>query len=181
MRKGLLALAAASCLAAAGCGFGSDGSSVSGAALTAPESSWLPGQKALGAYSEFAGIFERAVELAQRRRKRRELALEKIERAKVAARNKADAAARRRYLEAKRRAARAYRKALERAAAERRRREAELRRLEAERARALAEREKKLRVPPGDECRLDNVRRRFNCRTGRLPDRQPGGKKRNRR
>ena len=179
MRAHLASLGVLALVGVAGCGFGSDGSSVPGAALTPPESSWLPGQPPLGSYSQFARVFGRAVELAQERRKARELALERIERAKAAARRKADAEARRRYLEAKRRAERAYRLALKRAAEERRRREAELRRLKAERARALAEREKKLRVAPGEECKFENVRKRFDCRTGRLPDPATDGGKGN--
>jgi hypothetical protein len=170
MRRLLPLMAALALVAIGGCGFGGDDSPVHGAALTPPDSSWLPGQKPLGAYPEFAAVFGRAVELAAAREKARQLALERIERAKIAARKKADADARRRYLEAKRRAERQYRLALKRAAAERRRREAELRRLKAERARKLAEREKKLRVPPGEECKLQNVRKRFHCKTGRLPD-----------
>ena len=170
MRGALASIATVALLGVAGCGFGGDEDVVQGAALTPPESSWVPGQPPLGAYQEFAMVFDRALGLAADRRKAREKALERIRKAKEAARKRADAEARRKYLEAKRRAERQYRLALKRAAEARRRQEEKLRRLRAERRRALAEREKKLRVPPGDECRLRNVRERFDCRTGRLPD-----------
>ena len=176
MRRALASLAAVALLGVAGCGFGGDEEVVQGASLTPPESSWVPGQPPLGAYGEFAMVFDRALGLAADRRRARERALERIKRAREAARKRADAAARRRYLEAKRRAERLYRLALKRAAEERRRRAEELRRLKAERDRALAEREKKLRVAPGEECRLRNVRERFDCRTGRLPDPATDGK-----
>jgi hypothetical protein len=160
----------------AGCGFDGGEEGAQGASLTPPESSWVPGQPALGSYSEFATVFDRALGLAADRRRARERALARIQKAKEAARKKADAEARRRYLEAKRRAERLYRLALKRAAEARRRQEEKLRRLRAERRRALAEREKKLRVAPGEECRLKNVRERFDCRTGRLPDPATDGK-----
>jgi hypothetical protein len=153
-----------------GCGFGGDDPPEPAAALTPPESSWLPGQRALGAYPEFADVLGRAVELAKRRLKERELQLERLERQKLAARKRASDEARRRYLEAKRRAERAYKRALEEAARERR--EQELKRKEAleKLAAARRKREEALRVDPGEECKFGNVRRRFRCERGRLPD-----------
>jgi hypothetical protein len=177
-----LAAIAALCAAGAfgGCGFGGDESSAGpGAPLTPPESSWVPGQRALGAYPQFAAIFARAAQIAVERRESRELALERIERQKIAARNRADAEARRRYLEAKRRAERAYKRALAEAAEKRRAQEARLRRIRERIARLNAARERKLRVNPGEECRLAEVRRRYDCRRGRLPD--PAGDRKNRR
>jgi hypothetical protein len=153
-----------------GCGFGGDGTAVQGAALTPPESSWLPGQKALGAYPRFAAVFGRAAQLARKRLKERELALERIERRKIAARKRKDAEARRRYLEAKRRAERAYRRALAEADRKRREQERRIQRIKDRIARQKAARERKLRVYPGEECKLRNVRREFDCRRGRLPD-----------
>ena len=176
MTRAVTALLLVALVALAGCGFGGDEAAVQGASLTPPESSWVPGQPPLGAYQEFATVFDRALGLAADRRKAREKALERIQEAKEAARKRADAEARRKYLEAKRRAERLYKLALKRAAEERRRQEEKLRRLREERRRALAEREKKLRVPPGEECRLANVRERFDCKTGRLPDPATDGK-----
>ena len=157
----------------AGCGFGGDESAAPGAALTPPESSWLPGQKTLADYARFASVLDRAAALAADRWKQRELALERIEREKLEAKKRDESEARRRYLEAKRRAERLYAKALREAARKRREQEERLRRIKERIAEARRKREEKLKVPPGEECKLPNVRKRFNCRTGRLPD--PGG------
>ena len=154
----------------AGCGFGGDGSSVPGAALTPPETSWLPGQDPLGAYSEFAAVFDPAVELAKRRLKRRELELERIEKAKIAARERASEAARRAYERAKRRAERAYKRALREAARRRREQQERLRRIKERLARKREAYERKRRVETGPECDLPEVRERYRCRVGKLPE-----------
>jgi hypothetical protein len=168
-------LAIAGVALVAGCG--GDEAATPGAALTPPESSWVPGQKTLGEYARFATVLARAVDLAHARAKQRELALERIERAKIAAKKRDEAAARRRYLEAKRRAERLYKQALREAARKRRAQEERLRRIKERIARQRRAREEKLKVPPGEECKLENVRKRFNCRTGRLPDPATDGKK----
>ena len=167
--KALIAIILAGA-ALAGCGFGGETEAGPAAALTPPESSWVPGQATLPEYPEFAGVFTRATDLAEKRDRARERALERIKRAKIAARKRADAEARRRYLEAKRRAEAAYRRALREAARKRREQQERLRRIKERIARLKAEREKKLRVYPGEECKLENVRKRFDCRRGRLPD-----------
>jgi hypothetical protein len=153
----------------AGCGFGGDDSSGPVAALTPPETSWLPGQDPLGAYGEFAAVFDPAVELAERKLKKRELELARIEKAKIAARKRAQEAARRAYERAKRRAERAYQRALRAAARERRERLEELRRLRAEQRRKRRAYERSLRVEKGAECDLPEVRERFKCRVGKTP------------
>lgn len=171
MRDALKAIACVVALTAvAGCGFGGDDPSGPGAALTPPETSWLPGQDPLGAYGEFAAVFNPAVELAKRRLEQRELELERIEKAKIAARKRAEEAARRAYLRAKRRAERAYKRALRAAAQKRRERLEELRRLKEKLARKKRAYERSRRVEPGKECRLPGVRERYRCRVGKLPE-----------
>ena len=168
------ALAAIACVIAlgvvAGCGFGGDDASGPAAALTPPETSWLPDQDPLGAYSEFAAVFDPAVELAERRLKRRELALERIAKAKAAARKRAQEEARRAYLRAKRRAERAYQQALKEAARRRRAQQEKLRRLKEKLARKRRAYERSRRVPTGAECGLPGTRERFKCRVGKLPE-----------
>ena len=166
------ALAAITCLVAlgavTGCGFGGDDSSAPAAALP-PDTSWVAGQDPLGAYGEFAAVFDPAVELAERRLKRRELALERIEKAKIAARKRAQEEARRAYERAKRRAERAYKRALREAARRRREQQEKLRLLKEKLARKRAAYERKRRVEVGPECRLPGVRERYKCRVGKLP------------
>ena len=164
--------------ALAGCGFGGGEEAAPAAALTPPESSWLTGQKPLAAYTEFATLYGRASGVAEVRHRARERALERIRRAKIAARKRADAAARRRYLEAKRRAEAAYKRALAEAARKRREQERRRREIMKRIAEAKRRREEKLRVDPGPECKLENVRRRFQCKTGRLPDPATDGNRR---
>jgi predicted small lipoprotein YifL len=166
-------IAAIACLVAlsavTGCGFGGDDSSVPGAALTPPDTSWLPGQDPLGAYAEFAAVFDPAVELAERKLKRRELELERIEKAKIAARKRAQEEARRAYLRAKRRAERAYKRALREAARRRRELQERLERKKERLARKKRAYERKRRVEVGPECRLPGVRERYRCRVGKTP------------
>jgi hypothetical protein len=152
-----------------GCGFGGDEASGPAAALIPPETSWLPGQDPLGAFRVFAAVFVPAAELARRRLKKRELELERIEKAKIAARKRAEEAARRAYERAKRRAERAYERALREAARQRRRQQEKLERLKAKRARQRARYERKRRVEVGPECNLPGVRERFKCRVGKTP------------
>lgn len=139
-------------------------------ALGPAESSWLPGQKSLVDYPEFAALFERALPLAERRRVAREKAIEELERRKIAAKKRAEAAARRRYEEAKRRAQRLYQLALKRAAEARERQLERIAEAKRRAAEARRRREEKLKVRPGEECRLPGVRQRFECETGKLPD-----------
>lgn len=170
MRRELISIACLVALAAlGGCGFGGGDSGGPAAALTPPESSWLPGQDPLGAYREFAAVFDPAVELATRRLKQRELELERIEKAKLAARKRAEEAARRAYERAKRRAERAYKRALKEAARRRREQQEKLRRLKKKLARKRAAYERKRRVETGPECDLPGVRERYRCRVGKVP------------
>lgn len=167
MRR-FVAIACVVALAAVtGCGFGGDDSGGPAAALTPPDTSWLPGQDPLGAYGEFTEVFDPAVELAERRLKKRELELERIEKAKIAARKRAEEAARRAYERAKRRAERAYKRALREA-------EEKLRRLKEKRARQRREYERSRRVEKGPECDLPEVRQKFRCRVGKLPEPETG-------
>jgi hypothetical protein len=178
VRPALLTLGVIAAAAIGGCGFGGDEAPMPGAALTPPESSWLPGQKPLVAYPRFAAVFDRAVELARGRRKQRELALERIAREKLAAKKREEADARRRYLEARRRAQRLYRQALREAARKRREQEERLRRIKERIAEQRRKREEKLKIRPGEECKLPGVRERYDCKTGRLPDPATDGKRR---
>lgn len=139
-------------------------------ALGPVESSWVPGQPPLTEYSEFQALFDRALPLAQERREDREKALKELERRKIEAKKRAEEEARRRYEEAKRRAQRLYRLALKRAAERRKRQLERIAREKARIRRLMRERERKLRVDPGDECALANVRQKFECERGRLPD-----------
>lgn len=146
-------------------------------ALGPVESSWLPGQPSLASYPEFNAVLSRAELLANERLALRKRALEELERRKLEAKQKADADARRKYEEAKRRAQELYRKALAEA---KRQREEQERKLAAARARARElerRRQELLKVKPGEECKLENVRDQFACRTGKLPDTPPKKRK----
>lgn len=149
---------------------GSEGDSSAIASLGPPESSWVPRQPGLTEFREFMTLWGRGVQLARARLAARELELKEMERRKREEREKADADARRRYEEAKRRAERAYKRALRRAAAERRRQEAMLAKKRREYRDALRAHEKAREVDPGEECGFENVRERFDCEKGRLPD-----------
>ena len=152
---------------ASGCGGGAP------AALVAPlgpaESSWVPGQASLSTLPGYRALLGRASALAQVREAARQRELARIEAAKRAALLRARKDAMRKYLEAKRRAERLYKEALRKAALERKRQEEKLRKARLERARKLRELMKKLRVKPGEECRLPEVREQFDCKSGRLP------------
>lgn len=137
-------------------------------ALAPPESSWTPGQPSLLSFAAYLGIAERAETLAIDREATRERELAAIEAARLAAREREREEARRRFLEAKRRAEARYRAALREAARKRReqaRKLARLRKLAAERRRRYLE---SLRIDPGAECRLSEVKDRFSCLRGRL-------------
>jgi hypothetical protein len=152
--------------AGAGCGrSGSGGPFV----LHSIDSSWIQGQPSLDASPDFLSIASRAQTLAAKRlaERKRELAL--LEAARIAAKKREKAARLRAYLEAKRRAEAAYRAALRRAAIERRKALAKLRALQRKRAEELRRLNKKLRVPPGEECRDPLIRRHVQCRAGKLP------------
>jgi hypothetical protein len=170
MRRVVTAIAFVALAGVTGCGFGGDDSSGPAAALIPPESSWLPGQDPLGAYGEFTAVFDPAVDLAERRLKKRELELERIEKAKLAARKRAEEAARRAYERAKRRAERAYKRALREAARRRREQREKLERLQEKLARKKRAYERSRRVPTGKECGLPGVRERFRCRVGKTPE-----------
>jgi hypothetical protein len=162
--------------------FGGDDDEEGGAAVAAlgpPESSWLPGQPGLIDNGTFFELYSSAATLARARVKERDRRLREIEKKKREARERADAEAKRRYEAAKRRAKRLYELALKRAAEARRRQAEKLAEARRRHREALRRREEQLKVRPGEECRFKNVRRQFDCRTGRLPD--PEGDKARRR
>lgn len=138
------------------------------AALTPSDSSWQFGQASLTASSEFLAIADRAFGLAESRQSAREKDLARREAAKEAARRRAREEARRKFEEAKRRAREQYEAALERARRLREKRRAELEARKRELERRRRELERKRRIAPGEECKLPEVRREFDCRVGRL-------------
>lgn len=148
---------------------GGDGDEGPAAALAPPESSWVPGQGSVVRSAAYLAIAGRATTLAELRLARRARELELIEARKEAAQKRKRDEALRRFREARRRALARFRAALRRAARLRAERQRELERLKRERARRLRELLEKLKVKPGEECRLPEVRREFDCLTGRLP------------
>ena len=166
MSRRLLA-AGVACAALAGCASGGDG----GPAVRAlpPDSSWQPGQGSLALAPAYLAIASRAEAQGERRLAGHLRRLELLDARKEAARKKERADALRRYRLARARALARYRVALARAERERerQRRLMEARRREA--ARRLRELLEKLRVPKGRECDLPEVRRQFDCVSGRLP------------
>ena len=164
--RSLVALAVLAAVVA-GCG---DARQVAAPAPLGPaDSSWTPGQASLATLSGYGALLGRASAIAQVREAARQHELARIEAAKRAARLKARKDALRKYLEAKRRAERLYKEALRKAALERKRQQEKLRKARLERARKLRELMKKLRVKPGEECKLPEVREQFHCESGRLP------------
>jgi hypothetical protein len=63
----------------------------------------------------------------------------------------------------------AYKKALKRAAEMREKQRRRLAALRRKRARELAALRRKLRVKPGEECKIPEVAARFNCESGMTP------------
>ncbi|MFL5894129.1 MAG: hypothetical protein ACJ76Z_03325 [Thermoleophilaceae bacterium] len=154
-------------IAAAGCGNASRPTAP--APLAPADSSWVSGQPGLWTLHGFAAILRRADSLGALRAAARRRELAEIAADKRAARQRARRDALRKYLEAKRRAERLYKLALEKAAEARKRQEEKLRKARLERARKLRELMRKLRVKPGQECSLPEVRAQFHCVAGRLP------------
>lgn len=132
-------------------------------------SSWVPGQPSLMTFAQYAKIAERSAALAELRLARRELELTRIEAAHKAAERRAKAEALRRYREAKRAAEAAYKKALREAARQRRIQARRLAAARAKRRRELEALRKKLQVKPGEECKLPEVAKYFQCRKGMTP------------
>ena len=165
MSRRLLA-AGVACAVLAGCGSGDDGPAVRS---LPPDSSWQPGQGSLALAPAYLAIASRAEAQGERRLAGHLRRLELLDARKEAARKKERADALRRYRLARARALAKYRAALAKAERERerQRRLMEARRREAERR--LRELLKKLRVPKGKECELPEVRRQFDCVSGRLP------------
>jgi len=169
MRVRIVLLAVTALTVVAGAGCGDDRPQRAAAAVANPESSWIPGQPALGSLPDYAALLSRAAAEAERRAAARERDLKRIAARKRAERLRERREALRRYLEAKRRAERLYKEALRKAALERRRQQEKLRKARLERARRLRELLEKLRVEPGEECGLPEVEEEFECRPGRLP------------
>jgi hypothetical protein len=139
-------------------------------ALQPANTSWVIGQESLASFPQYAALSQRAELIAADREGAYKRELEAIEEAKREARRRASEEARRKYEEAKRRAAALYREALRKAAEQRRKQALLLAKRKRELERLRREREKALRVNPGEECKLPEVRREFRCRPGRLPD-----------
>jgi len=177
-RVALLALGMAGALAISGCGGGGD----KGAVATTPatggdQSTYAPGEASLASNSGYLAVAGRAQTYASGALRDYSAGITGIEAAKQAARKRAVEEARRRYEEAKRRAEEAYRRALAKA---RKQREAQrLAILRRKRAieRARREFERKLRINPGEECGLPEVRDTFKCLPGRLQPGKPKKKK----
>jgi hypothetical protein len=139
------------------------------AVLRPIDSSWVEGQASLAASPGFLSIATRAQTLGDKRLAERQRELALLEAARVAAKKRAREDQLRAYLEAKRRAQAAYRAALRRAAIARQRALAKLHRLQRERTEALRKLNEKLRVPAGEECADQIVRKHIKCRAGKLP------------
>jgi tetratricopeptide (TPR) repeat protein len=145
--------------------------------------SWIQDQPALTEYPGFAAVFGPAVLQGQQRSQAYTALLALIEQRKKEAAQRARDEAKKRYDEARRKALAAYREALRKAAELRRkialenaRRLAEQRRKEAAHRlavlkyqRAKRAYEEALKVHPGTECSLPEVRQYFACGTGRTP------------
>jgi hypothetical protein len=155
-------------VALAACGESTDQHAVP-LALFDTQSSWIPGQPSLLSFDAYAAIAKRAETLAQARRDLRVLELARIETARDAAERRKQEEARRRYEEARRRAQEAYRKALRDAARQRRIQARRLAAAKRKRARELAALRKKLQVKPGEECKIPEVAKYFECRNGMTP------------
>jgi hypothetical protein len=158
-------------LAVALLGGGGDGGGrrQGGTTLTGAAGSWIPGQPSLVASAAYLAIANRAERMARQREAERQRLLALIEARRKAAEERKKDEARRRYEELKRRAEARYRAALRRAEALKRKRARELAAARRKRAEALRRLLAKLRVDPGEECKVPEVRRRFNCVRGRLP------------
>lgn len=170
----LAALASLAMLAAlAGCGGAGEGPAAAG--LKPSESSWVPGQPSLATFQAWAAITGRAAGLAEVREEARLRLLAAIEKARREARKHASDAARRAYLLARARAIAKYKAALRKAAREQREREERLRKRLELLEKLRRAREERLKVKPGEECELPEIKREFECLAGRLPD-QPAPK-----
>jgi hypothetical protein len=117
----------------------------------------------------YLSLADRAQSLAEQREAQRLRLLDLIEARRKAAEERRKQEALRRYEELKRQAEARYRAALRRAAALKRQRDRELAKARKERAEALRKLLAKLRVNPGEECKIEAVRRLYNCVHGRLP------------
>ncbi|HEX2015523.1 MAG TPA: cell envelope integrity protein TolA [Solirubrobacteraceae bacterium] len=147
------------------------------------DSSWVPGQGSLADAPGFALLMQRSVPIAQRLESDRIALLADLERRKkeaaIRARKAALEAYRRALALAKKRRAEAlarYRAQLRANALKRARQLADLRRRKAAYQKKLDEYNRLLRVAPGQECSLPEVRQFFNCHTGKLPTGKPKAK-----
>jgi tetratricopeptide (TPR) repeat protein len=145
--------------------------------------SWIQDEPALTDYAAFAAVFGPAALQGQQRSQAYAALLALIEQRKKEAQQRARERAKKRYDEERRKALARYREALRRAAELRRKIEAENRRRLAEQRRkealhrlavlryqkAKREYEEALKVHPGTECNLPEVREFFSCGTGRTP------------
>jgi hypothetical protein len=153
-------------LSLAGCGATTPGEPGS---LSSTASSWVSGQPSLARSPAYLAIAGRAETIGDHRSADRARELELIEARRVAALERTRREAIRRFREIRARALARYEEALR--VAERRRRE-----LDAQRRRRLAEARRqreellrKLRVQPGEECSVPEIREQFDCVAGRLP------------
>ena len=137
--------------------------------LVALNSSWVPGEGSLLDLPAFRAIEQRAEVLAADRLHARQILLDQILAAKQAAKKRELERALQRFLAARRRALALYRAALRRNAIATLEAKAKQKAAQEEYARAKAEYERLLRVAPGTECSLPEVRRYFQCHGGRLP------------
>jgi tetratricopeptide (TPR) repeat protein len=145
--------------------------------------SWIQDQPALTDYPGFAAVFGPAALQGEQRSQAYAALLALIEQRKKEAAQRARDEAKKRYDEQRRKALAAYREALRKAAelrrrialenarrlAEQRRREAAHRLAVLKYQRAKRAYEEALKVHPGTECDLPEVRQYFACGTGRTP------------
>jgi hypothetical protein len=153
-------------LALAGCG----GAEEADLALVQPtDGSWIRGQAALSESAAFLAIASRAQLLADRRAADRERLIVLIRARKEARDKRRREAAMRRYRRAKRLADIRYEALIREADARRARLEAERRRALRQARRERRELLEKLKVEPGSECSIPEIRAQFDCVSGRLP------------
>jgi hypothetical protein len=166
MRRSALLATAVACVALAGCGGDEQGPAPP--ALPA-DSSWVPGQGALTLSPAYLALASEAGARGEQRLAGYLKALELIDARKKAAREKERRDALRRYRLERARALAKYRKALAKARREQARQQRLLAKQRAEARRRLRELLKKLHVEKGRECEIPEVRRQFDCVSGRQP------------
>lgn len=177
MRRSALAATALACAGLAGAPLAGCGGEHAGPAPPAlpPDSSWVPGQGSLTLAPAYLAIASDANARGERRLADYLRRIELIDARKKAERERERREALRRYRLERARALAKYRRAVEKARRERERQERLLAKQRAEARRKLRDLLAKLHVPKGRECELPEVRRQFDCVSGRQP--LPAGKK----